>query len=78
MIANFFSEGCNPVIDDFNDKYTKNTFLPPVTSPAVKNLTNFTITWIQSWDPVRKVMASNERKRKHHVMVHVLCEMVFT
>ena len=77
MITNFFSEGCNPAIDDFNDKYTKNTFLPPVTSP-IKNLTNFTITWIQSWDPVRKVTASNERKRQHHVMVHELCEMVFT
>lgn len=63
MITNFFSEGCNPVIDDFYDKYTKNTFLPPVTSPAVKDLTNFTIIWIQSWDPVRKVMATNERER---------------
>ena len=66
MITNFsVSEGCDPVIDDFFDKLTKNTFLPPVTSPIIEALTNFTITWIQSWDPVRNVTATNERK--HHI-----------
>ena len=54
MITDFFAAEGNPVIDDFFDKIAKNTFLPPLTSPIVEDLTNFTITWIQSWDPVRQ------------------------
>lgn len=72
MITNFFSEGCNPVID-FIDKFVKNTFLPPLTSPFVEDLTNFTITWIQSWDPVRKVTAGKKRERDSITLWFMYC-----
>ena len=54
----FVSAFCKAILDDIYDKTVKNLLVPEIL-PLVKNLTNITITWIRSWDPVSRIANVN-------------------